>query len=79
VDQLGDLRADPGRLGDLLGRGGQQRVDRAELLRETAPGHVAHALDPERVEHDGEGPLAAGLEGAEQAIHADLAVTLQLE
>ena len=48
----GDLRADAGRLGDLLGRGVQQRVDRAELRGEVAAGHEADALDAGREQHD---------------------------
>ena len=50
-DQPGDDRPDAGRLRDLLGRGGEQRVDRAEVLREVAAGDEADALDAEREEH----------------------------
>ena len=42
------LRPDAGRLGDLLRRGREQRVDGAELLGEVAAGDVADALDPDR-------------------------------
>ena len=54
----------PGRLGDLLRRRGEQRVDGAEVLREAAAGDVADALDPDREQHDAERPLAAGLDRA---------------
>ena len=47
----------PGVCGDLLGRRGQQRVDRAQLLREVAPGDLADALDAEREQHARERPL----------------------
>ena len=70
VDELGHDRADARRRGDLLGRRGQQRVDRAELLGEVAAGDVADALDPDREQHAAERPLARRLDRVHEALGA---------
>ncbi len=66
MDQRGDHRADARRRGDVLRRGGQQRVGRAELLGQAAAGDEADALDPDRVEHGPEGPLARGVDRGDE-------------
>ena len=78
VDQLGHDRADPGRLRDLLRRGRQQGVDRAELGREVAAGDVADALDADREQHDAERPVLRRLDRRDEVAGADLAVALEL-
>ena len=54
---MGHLLADAGCLGDLLGRGAQQRVDVAKALREVASGHLTDLLDAQREQHARERPL----------------------
>jgi hypothetical protein len=63
---------------DLLGRGGQQRVDRAELLGEVAPGDVADLLEADREEHAPEAAVLGRRDVGHRALGADLARALEL-
>ena len=62
-----------------LGAAREQRVDVAEALREVAPGHLPHLLDPEREQHARERPLLGGLDRGEQVARRDLAEALELD
>ena len=73
VDQLGDFGPDAGRLGDLLRRGREQRVERAELRRQAAARDEADALDPDREQHDAE---RLRLGGARSPARASRALTV---
>src|SRR5512132_464822 len=78
VDPLGHLRADARRRLDLLGRGRQQRIDRAELLGEVAPGDVADLLQADGEEHAPEAAVLGRGDVGHRAVGADLAPALEL-
>ena len=68
----------PGRLGDLLGRGGQQRVDRAEVRGEVAARDLADALDADREQHAARTGARASLDRADEVGGRGLPDALEL-
>jgi hypothetical protein len=65
MDEPRDDRPDALGLGDLLRRGGQQRVDRAKARGQAAARDVADALDADGEQDDAERPVLGGMFGCE--------------